>query len=88
MELNNRLQMFKIKYALFFITLFSFLFVEDIYFKLNSIAKVMNLKGKPSFLDISISALYGLNNSIKITMIDRIRWALLFLLLFYWNLFK
>lgn len=83
MELNNRLQMFKIKYALFFITLFSFLFVEDIYFKLNSIAKVMNLKGKPRFLDISISALYGLNNSIEITMIDRIRWALLFLLLFY-----
>lgn len=83
MGLNNRLQMFKIKYALFFITLFSFLFVKDIYFKLDSISKVMDLKTKPSFLDILVSALYGLNNNIKITMIDRIRWSLLFLILFY-----
>ncbi|AQW24501.1 hypothetical protein ACSXBA_04585 [Clostridium perfringens] len=83
MGLNNRLKVFKVKYALFFITLFSFLFVKDISFKLNSISKVMNLESKPNFIDISLSTLYGLNSNIRITMIDRIRWSLLFLLLFY-----
>ena len=83
MGLNNRLKVFKVKYALFFITLFSFLFVKDISFKLNSISKVMNLESKPNFIDISLSTLYGLNSNIRIAMIDRIRWSLLFLLLFY-----